>query len=277
MRPRSGRQEPPPGLRVQFRVAKAAALDFARAHVDLARVEFDEIKGEIARASGLALLAIGCVIFAIFFVGISMFLFLGDVIFGSMGWGILLGLELLIAVAITAVLAALRIPGLGRQVALALLPGIAVGLVLGFNLPNRLFAWIGEAANAQADLPIDPAYRPLLVGMVLVGLIMGLITAVLVGRSRRSVTAAFGGFFGGLVLGGLFGAFLAIPFGWQPAAALGVATFLACWSAFIGLQAQRAGIDQEELASRFYPKTTIDTTKESIEWAKARVSRAPKP
>jgi hypothetical protein len=44
----------------------------------------------------------------------------------------------------------------------------------------------------------------------------------------------------------------------------------------MGMRVQRQGIDLEELKARFWPQVTIDTTKESIEWAKARASREPK-
>ena len=39
--------------------------------------------------------------------------------------------------------------------------------------------------------------------------------------------------------------------------------------------AQRAGIDVEALKQRFWPQATIDTAKESFEWAKARLPRGP--
>ena len=58
--------------------------------------------------------------------------------------------------------------------------------------------------------------------------------------------------------------------------ALGIATYLAAWAVLMGLRVQRQGIDVEALKARFIPQTTIDTTKESIEWAKARVQRDPK-
>jgi hypothetical protein len=35
------------------------------------------------------------------------------------------------------------------------------------------------------------------------------------------------------------------------------------------------GIDVEALKKRFIPQSTIDTTKETIEWAKARIPRGP--
>ena len=65
-------------------------------------------------------------------------------------------------------------------------------------------------------------------------------------------------------------------FGLRVGVALGIATFLAAWSVLMGLRVRRQGIDVEALKARFIPQTTIDTTKESIEWAKARVQREPK-
>jgi len=38
----------------------------------------------------------------------------------------------------------------------------------------------------------------------------------------------------------------------------------------------RDGIDEEALKARFVPQATIDTTKETIEWAKAKVPFGPK-
>ena len=42
------------------------------------------------------------------------------------------------------------------------------------------------------------------------------------------------------------------------------------------LRLQRQGIDADQLKRRFWPQETIDTTKESIEWAKARLPRGPR-
>ena len=91
-------------------------MGLLRAHVDLAKAEAEEIKDEVARAAALG--AGGdrvCVILLAFLVPIGTILFYGDWIFGSIGWGLLHGTELLIALAVTAVLVALRVPGLGRD------------------------------------------------------------------------------------------------------------------------------------------------------------------
>ena len=113
--PRPGprtRHEPPPGLRAQVAATKAAILALARAHLDLAKAELDEIKGEVARRRGAgrrrdrvphprlahpARSAGRCS--------------LGEWIFGSIGWGVLLGVELLLAVTVTALLEAVSDPG----------------------------------------------------------------------------------------------------------------------------------------------------------------------
>lgn len=261
----------PPGLKAQLGATRLAFVGFLRAHVDLAKSELDEIKGEVARAAGLAGIAIAVLILASLLVAIGGILFTGEWIFGSIGWGVLLGTELLLAIAVTAGLVALRVPGLGKDVLIALLPGIAVGLILGLNLPNALFTAIGDAIN----LDVDPAVRPLVVGLLLVGLV-GALVGIVVGARVGGAKGGVGGLVGGFLLGALVGAFLAITFGPRVGAALGVATFLLAWPVLMALRAQRQGIDTEALKARFYPALTIDTTKESIEWAKARVQREPR-
>jgi hypothetical protein len=141
-RPAPPPQSPPPGLKHQAGATRDALLGLVRAHVDLAKAELDEIKGEIGRAAALGGAAIACLILLSLLLAIGGMLFAGEWIFGSIGWGLLLGSELLVAVAISAVLAALRVEHLGRDVLGALLLGVVVGLVLGFNLPRRrTWAW----------------------------------------------------------------------------------------------------------------------------------------
>jgi len=242
-----------------------------RAHIDLAKAEMEQVGREIGRASGLAAAAIALLILMSLLVAIGGMLFTGEWLFGSIGWGVLLGAELLIAVALAAVLVALYVPGLGRDAAIALLPGFAVILILGLNLPNELFKRIGEAANVA----VDPTVLPLVVGVILVG-VFGALVGLFTGARAGGPKGAIGGLFAGAIAGALLGAFLSITFGLRVGIALGIATFLAAWIAFMGLRVQRQGIDVEALKARFIPQTTIDTTKESIEWAKARVGREPK-
>jgi len=265
------RQPDPPGLREQLRATREAAMAFVRAHIELAKAELEEIKSEIARAAALGGVAIASLILLSLLLAIGGMLFAGEWIFGSIGWGVLLGAELLVAVAVTAVLVALRIPGLGVDVLVALVIGIAAGLVLGFSLPNALFAAIGDASG----LDVDPAVRPLVIGVGVVA-ILGAVVGLVGGARAGGGQGAVAGFLAGLIAGALVGAFLSITFGPRVGAALGVAAFLLAWPVLEGVRTQRQGIDIEALKARFYPVTTIDTTKESIEWAKARVPRGPR-
>jgi hypothetical protein len=262
----------PRGFIAQIGATRDAILSLVRAHINLARAEADDIKGEVTRASALGGLAIGAGILLAFFLPIGGFLFLGEWIFGSIGWGLLLGSELLIALAVTAVLNALRVPGLGRDALIALVIAILAGIVAGLSLPNQLFARIGEALN----LAVDPAVRPLVVGVVLVGIIVAVIGLVLGYRLGHSGKAAIGGLIGGLVGGAIIGALLSIDYGPRIGAAIAVATFLAAWVALELLTFREQGINADELKRRFWPQQTIDTTKESIEWAKARLPLGPK-
>jgi hypothetical protein len=260
-----------PGLRAQFAATRQAAINFVRAHIELAKTEINAIKGEVARAAALGGIAIASGILLTLLLSIGGMLFVGEWVFGSIGWGLLLGSELLIAVAVMAVLVALRVPRLARDIVIAFILGVVTGLVLGFDLPNALFRSIGDASG----LGVDAAVRPLVLGVVVVG-ILGAIVGLVLGAKGGGGSGALGGLVRSLIAGALAGAFLSITFGLRVGAALGVATFLLAWPVLNGIRTQRQGIDTEALKNRFYPSTTIDTTKESIEWAKARVPRSPR-
>ena len=241
-----------------------------RAHTDLARAEMDEIKGEIGRAAGLGGAAIALLILLAFLLPIGTILFAGEWIFGSIGWGVLLGSELLVAIAVLLVLVALRVPRLGIDLFLGFLIGLVVSVVLGLNLPNQLWQAIGDALNLG-----DPAWRALATGALVVG-IVGAVAGLVAGVRAGDAGSIVGGIVAGFILGALLGAFLAITFGWRVGTALGVAVGLGSWSALMAAHVARDGIDEEALKARFVPQATIDTTKETIEWAKAKVPFGPK-
>ena len=130
------------------------------AHIDLAKAEFGDIVDAIKRAAVFVGIAAAAALVVGLLVIVGLPLFLGDALFGSMGWGILLGVLLLAAVAMAAAILAMR-PAVGASVGrpflLALVVGVVVGVVLGLDLTNR--AW---TALADAVLPTaDPAWRPL--------------------------------------------------------------------------------------------------------------------
>ena len=92
---------------------------------------------------------------SLLFVPVGGTLFLGEWLFGSIGWGLLLGTELAIGGAVLLVLAALYVPAgriVGRFV-LALLAGVVVAVVLALDLPHQAFTSIGALGPARRWIP----------------------------------------------------------------------------------------------------------------------------
>ncbi len=236
------------------------------AHVELAKTEAAEIGSRIAQVAALIGVAIVLVIAALSLLILGSALFLGEWILGSIGWGVLHGVLAFVAIALTCVLVALGIRA--RRIvgafATAVILGIVVGVVLGLHLPNQAYAAIGD----QALNGIEPGVRPLVVGMIVVG-VLGLLVGLLAGwRAKASIV---GTAFAGLLAGVALGAFTAITFVPQAAAGVGIAVGYITWIALMAIDVSRTGIDVEALKARFTPTQTIETSKETLEWLQKRM------
>jgi hypothetical protein len=327
-----------PGLREQIGATRDATKRLVGAHVELAKAELGEVMDEVKKVAILVGIAIAAGIAASLLLAVGMPLFLGELLFGSIGWGILIGLLLLAAMAVGGAVAALGVGGtkLGRAFGVALLIGVAVGVILALNLTHRGWTLAGESLLPLADAGPRPLVTAVLVLPIVVGLIAGLLavarslgggagagsgpevgarvaagipTAVFAAWATAFIysytsgvawpdgsifAAAFGGFVvtlvvaaivgswrpgfalvggtgGGVAAGVFLGALTAIEFGRRVAAALGVTAGLIALIALLGLELARQGVDGEELMKRFKPQRTIDMTKETIEWARARM------
>jgi hypothetical protein len=239
------------------------------AHIDLAKAEASAIAGQVGRVAALGALALVLVIFAVFLLVIGISLAIGEWVFGSMGWGVIHGVLLFLSVAMAAVLLAIAVSGVRivRSLATAIVIGILIGVALALDLPNQLYARIGEAL----DLAVDPGIRPLVVGVLLwslIGLIAGIVLAT---RMSASAGGRFTAVAGLTALGVLVGAFTAITFSVQVGAAIGVTVGYIAWMALMGIDIARTGIDVEALKNRFTPVQTIETSKETLEWLQKRM------
>jgi len=262
----------PPGLRAQIGATVAAVKRLVRAHLDLARAELADIVDEVKRMVALFGAAIGAVLlFALLFL-IGGLLFLGDWLFGSIGWGVLLGGILLLDVAAVAILAALDAGSrrIGRAFAAAFVLGIVVGLVFGFDLTHRGWSSVGEQVLAS----VDSGLRPVLAAVAALATIFGLVGFVLGGRS--GLGAAIGSLIGGAVVGAVLGVLTGISLPPTVGAALGVLVGLVAWPLIAGRDLARKGIDGEAMKQRFTPSQTMELTKETIEWVRARMPLVPK-
>ncbi|MBM4407782.1 MAG: hypothetical protein FJ038_04075 [Chloroflexi bacterium] len=259
-------------MRDQVGNTRSAALNLARAHVDLARAEFSEIFAEVKRVSVIVGVAIGMLLFVGVLVPVGLTLFFGEWLFGSMGWGILHGTELSIATVLALALGYLGLSGraIAGALLLAIVVGIAFGVLFGLNLTNQLWDRIGEAAFPA----LAPETRPLVVGTAALAALFG-IGAFILGL-RGGIGGAIGGLVAGAVVGALLGAFTAITFGPQVGAALGVAIALLVWPILMGVLISRRGIDGAALKAKFYPSATIETTKETMKWVREQTPLGPR-
>jgi hypothetical protein len=247
-------------------------LGVLRAHVALGRAEAEAIKGEAARAAAFAGVAIAALLLLAIFLPVAAILFLGEWLFGSIGWGVLLGTELLVCLAAAAAVLGLKLEGVLRPAAVvSLVVGVVAFVVFGASWFNRLWTWIGDTTGVA----IDSAPRPLVIAVVVVA-VVGALIGLIAGARAAGAGGAVGGLVAGLVAGGLCGAFLAYDFGWRVGAALGFATLYAAFLITLGARIAAVGIDTEKIKLRFWPQQTIDTTRETIEWAKARNPLGPK-
>ncbi len=261
-----------PGIREQIGATFQAAKRLLRAHVDLARAEAGEILDEVKRMVALAAVALALLFVTGLLLTIGLVLFLGEWLFGSIGWGVLLGTFLFLDLAAVALLVALGVKGarLGSSLGIAAVIGIVIGVVLGFDLAHRGWTSLGDSIAPT----LDPSNRPLIVAvaaLAILGAIVGL-----VGGLRRGGGASIGGLVGGAVLGALVGLVSSVAIPGTVGAALGVWVALIAWPVLAGRDVMRTGIDGEAIKQRFMPDQTIELTKETIEWARARTPLAPK-
>lgn len=265
-------QQAPPGLRQQLVATIDAAKRLIRAHVALARAEASEIVDEVKRLVGLALGALALAFLAGLLLFIGGILFLGEWLFGSIGWGVLLGGLLLLDLCLVLALLAIGIPGarLGRDVVVALVLWIVAGLILGFDLAHRGWSSLGD----QVLPTVDPAWRATVTAVVVLAVIGAIVGFV--ARIRSGGGAAIGAAFGVAILGIILGLITAASIAPQVGAALGVLAGLIAWPILSGFTAARSGIDGEALKAKFTPDQSIEQAKETIEWVRARVPLAPK-
>jgi uncharacterized membrane protein YqjE len=251
-------QSEPPGLGEQFGRTRNALVGLISAHVKLAKVEFGEIAGQLKRAAAFGGIALLLLFLAGMLVVIGTTLFVGEVVFHSIGWGVLLGSELLISSAALLVLAIIDL-GWGRA-----LSSFVVALGIGLAVTG-VFAvdWAAVSRN-NTGLPGG------LVLAVLTGVVVfGLLGAVL-GSSfgRGAATAAL---VAGVVFGALLGALASAHLGLRVSVALGLAALLLFWPICAAVLVFRHGFDFDKLKDRFMPDQTIATTKETIEWVREQM------
>ncbi len=268
---------PPASVREQAGRTRLAALRLLTAHVDLAKAELALIADRAKVAVGLLVLAFALVVFGATLVGIGTPLFLGEWIFGSLGWGVLHGFLLGVAVAVAAVMLALDIPprSVVATLGAAVVVGVIVGVVLFLNLPNAGWKALGDWVSQNTTIALDAGSRPLVIAVVVVGVIGALVGLGAGWRAGHAASSAFLGFVGGAIIGIGFGAFTAITFSTQVAAAIGVTVALVLWPVLVARPVLSGRYDWEALKARYWPGVTVETAQETYDLVRARMPEAP--
>lgn len=262
----------PPGLRAQFGATIEAGRRLFRAHVDLAKTEIGEIVDEVKRMVALGAVALGALLMVGLLLSVGGLLFLGEWLFGSIGWGVLLGTLLLLDVAAMALLLALDVKGRRATSSLlvAVVVGVVVGVVMALDLTHRGWTTFGDSVAAAYDANTRAVLLAVGVSALVLGM-LGFATGIRNGFgnawARLLVWAVIGVFVGLLTV-------VSIP--GTVGAALGVLAALVTWPILAGLDLARTGVDGDALAKKFVPQQTIDLTKETIDWVRARTPLVPK-
>ena len=260
----------PLGVRAQIGATIEAVKRLVRAHVDLAKTEMSEIVDEVKRMVGLFAVAFAMLLLVGMLFLVGGLLFLGEWLFGSIGWGVLLGTLLLLDIALSAALAALDVSGkrIGAAFGAAAIIGIVVGVVMAFDLTHRGWTALGDSVAAQ----FDPNTRAVLLAMGISAAVLAVLGLIWGLRSG----GAGGKLLGGAVLGALIGGLTVVSVPGTVGAALGVLVALIAWPVLAGRDVMRTGIDGEAIKKKFTPEATIELTKETIEWVRARTPLVPK-
>ncbi|HEY8198197.1 MAG TPA: phage holin family protein [Candidatus Limnocylindrales bacterium] len=266
--PSGGADGERPGMREQLGRVRAATRLLVDAHLALLRAELavigDQIKQIAAFVGGIVVLAL----YAVSLLAIGGTLFLGEWIFGSIGWGVLHGL--LLAVGIIVALALMIIdaprPLITRPLVWGIVAGVGLTLVLGINVPRNLSEWVADIVIANVAPTLDPQYAPAVVAMVFFAVVVGIVGLIVGARGQGALGAI-----SGLIVGALLGALIGILFGglvfdWRVAAAIGLTVGLIAWIALMGWRASKANLDPQARFEKLWPRETYETALETRTW-----------
>ena len=249
----------------QFGRTRASFLRLFRAHVALAMAEKDQILDQVKVLAGMAGVAFVLALLAANMLYIGGFLFLGEWLFGSMGWGLAHGVLFAAAMIVVLVMGMLGAPArvAVSSFALALVLAIGLAVLLWSNVIHFGLESVGRQLTAPFNTGEGLAFT---IGAVLFGLLMLLVLF----RVRDSFSG-LGGLVMALVVllvvaivGGILGFVLGSTWALAPAIGFAITIGLLVW---IVIQFVRArGLDPAARFARLKPQQSIDAANETRAW-----------
>ena len=219
---------------------------------------------------GMVALGVGALVIALLaliMLYVGGFLFLGEWLFGSMGWGLAHGVLLGVAIIVILGMAILGAP-MGRSVValvLSVLVVIGLGLLMGSSVTYDLASQVA----AQLAAPFDsPAIVAAATGAILVGILLAILPWRLAGPG-----AAVVGLGVGLIVGAILGVLVGgIAWEWPPAVGFAITIGLIVWP-ILHVALVWPAIDIEARFGRLQPKQSIEAFEQTREWLEERWSK----
>lgn len=263
-RPRRERLSDAPGVGEAFTGVRESLKRLIETHVALLRAELSRAGRELGIIVGLALAAVvlATLLGVLLFVGT--FLFLGEWLFGSMGWGLVHGTLVTLAL----------ITGIGLNLAGAwmgayargFLWGAAATIVLSLIFASNVLRTgaVTLARESEDAIALHPDLLPTLVGLV-VGAVVFALLAAAAGWRLGSASASVGPLVvAGLVAGAIVGAILgSVQFDNPGAVAISLVIGLLTWMAVSVALAAGRGFDVEGRYAPLVPRQTIAAFEET--------------
>ncbi len=258
--PRPSANDDAPGVGESIGRVRAGVNRLVTAHLGLLKAELAVTGREMGIIVAMVLAAISIIVVALLLIAIGSFLFLGEWLFGSMGWGILHG---------TLFLALLVVP-----IAIDLAGGWAAatvrGLAAGFGVTVVLWALFASnvlrdtavhaGESLESSVRLEPALLPTLVALAAGAIVVGGVLAIAGSRMRMGVRLGIAG----ALVGGIVGAILgSVTFDTKGALAIALTVGLIVAIVVSAVVAQRRGFDAERRYERLVPRESLAMAEET--------------
>jgi MFS family permease len=252
--------EGPTSLAGQFGRTRDSFRGLVTAHIDLFKAEMGEILDLVKVLGTLAGLMLAMALLVMVMLYVGGFLFLGEWLFGSIGWGFGQGLVFGIALIVNLALAFVGASA-GRLAAaflLAFFIAVGIALLCGSNI---VYTATSGVSGSLAPPLGTPGVVALLAGIIVGAILFTLLFSIMAGRK-----GAIGGFFLGAFLGAFVGWLIGgAPWTWQPAVGFAILIALIAWPILAAVLVIPT-LDMEARFGRLKPQQSIDAANETREW-----------
>jgi hypothetical protein len=244
----------------QFQRTRESFMALLQAHIALLKAEINDILGEVKILATQAGILLGLALMNAVLLWVGGFLFVGEWLFGSIGWGLahglLFGLGIIVALALAIVGSRARYSVLSFLVAAFI--AVIVAFLCGINVAYDQAAAIAPNLAQPLGAPgVVALFGGAIIGAILFGILLAFVSGV---------RGAIGGVLLGLVLGAIAGWLIGgAPWTWPPAVAFAITVGLVCWPVLNVIFAFPS-LDPAERFARLQPRESIEAANETRAW-----------